>query len=70
MSAKGVPLLVSEYHILWEALAHYEARLEKLSEMSTDEDQQLRYDEKLQDMANLKQTVKTAAAQDWDLSLS
>lgn len=69
MSAKGIQPIVSEYHILWEALKHYEERLQKLSSMSTDEDQQLIYDEKLQDIDGLLKSVKIAAKRDYELKL-
>lgn len=69
MPAKGIQPIVSEYHILWEALKHYEARLEKLSSMSTDEDQQLKYDEKLQDIDGLLKSIKVAAENDYELRL-
>lgn len=69
MPAKGIHPIVSEYHILWEALKHYEERLEKLSSMSTDEDQQLKYDEKLQDIDGLRKSVKIAAMNDYELKL-
>lgn len=69
MSAKGIVPIVSEYHILWEALKHYEERLEKLSSMTTDEDQQLKYDEKLQDIEGLLSSVRIAAQSDYNLDL-
>lgn len=69
MSGKGLQLIVSEYNILWEALTHYEERLEKMSSMTTDEDQQLKYDEKLQDIESVKISLKTAAMKDFDLKL-
>ena len=69
MSAKGIQPIVSEYRILWEALKHYEERLEKLSSMSTDEDQQLKYDEKLQDIEGLLKSIKIAAENDYELRL-
>jgi len=69
MSAKGIVPIVSEYHILWEALKHYEERLEKLSSMTTDEDQQLKYDEKLQDLEGLLRSVKIGAQSDYNLEL-
>ena len=69
MSAKGIQPIVSEYHILWEALKHYEERLEKLSSMSTDEDQQLRYDEKLQDIEGLLKSLRISAMSDYQLIL-
>ena len=69
MSAKGIHPIVSEYNILWEALKHYEDRLEKLSSMETDEDKQLAYDEKLQDLEGLLNSIKAAAQEDYQLSL-
>ena len=69
MSGKGIAPIISEYRILWEALKHYEERLEKLSSMSTDEDQQLKYDEKLQDIEGLLRSVKLAAQSDYELDL-
>lgn len=69
MSGKGINPIVSEYNILWEALKHYEERLEKLSTMTTDEDQQLRYDEKLQDLEGLLASIKHAALSDYQLEL-
>lgn len=67
MSSKGFSPIISEYHILWEALKHYESRLEKLSSMETDEDKQLTYDEKLQDLDSVLNSIKAAAKSDFDL---
>lgn len=61
--------IVSEYLILWEALKHYEERLEKMSSMSTDEGQQLKYDEKLQDIEGILKSLKLAAMNDYELKL-
>jgi hypothetical protein len=69
MSAKGVQFIVSEYHILWEAVSNYETRLEKLSAMCTDDDQQLQYDEKLQDIEGVKKSLQIAAKADYALEL-
>ena len=69
MSAKGIHPIVSEYRLLWEALKHYEERLSKLSSMSTDEDQQLKYDEKLQDIEGMLRSIKIAAKNDYELNL-
>jgi hypothetical protein len=69
MPVKGIQPIVSEYHVLWEALKHYEERLEKLSSMSTDEDQQLKYDEKLQDIDSILKSIKNAAINDYELKL-
>ena len=55
--------------MLWEALKHYEERLSKLSSMSTDEDQQLKYDEKLQDIEGMLRSIKIAAKNDYELNL-
>ena len=70
MPVKGIRPIVSEYHLLWEALKHYEERLEKFSSMSTDEDQQLKYDEKLQDLEGILKSIKLAAMTDYGLDLS
>ncbi|MEX0730592.1 MAG: hypothetical protein WED00_09255 [Aquisalimonadaceae bacterium] len=69
MSAKGIHPSVSEYRLLWEALKHYEERLEKLSSMETDEDRQLAYDEKLQDLEGVLKSLKVAAKEDYQLDL-
>lgn len=69
MSAKGIHLIVSEYNLLWEALRHYEGRLEQLSAMETDEDKQLAYDEKLQDLEGLLNSIKASAQEDYQLNL-
>lgn len=69
MSVNGLRPIVSEYHILWEALKHYEGRLEKLSSMETDEDKQLAYDEKLQDLQGVINSVKIAAKNDYRVEL-
>ncbi|WP_308365718.1 MULTISPECIES: hypothetical protein [unclassified Microbulbifer] len=69
MPSKGFRPIVSEYHILWEALKHYENRLEKLSSMETDEDKQLSYDEKLQDLEGVLNSIKIAAKEDFQLDL-
>ena len=69
MSGKGIHPIVSEYNLLWEALRHYEERLEKMSSMSTDEDQQLKFDEKLQDLEGLLRSVQMAARSDYQLVL-
>ncbi|MEY4582964.1 MAG: hypothetical protein RL701_7667 [Pseudomonadota bacterium] len=69
MSDRGIRPIVSEYNLLWEALTHYAVRLEKLSSMSTDEDQQLKYDEKLQDLEGVLRAIKLAAKSDYELEL-
>ena len=70
MQDKGINPIVSEYNILWEALKHYEGRLEKMSSMTTNEDQELKYDEKLQDIDGLLNALKIADKNDYDLNLS
>lgn len=69
MPAKGIQPIVSEYHVLWDALKQYEEKLEKMSSMSTEEDQQLKYDEKLQDIDGLLKSIKVAAMNDYELKL-
>ncbi|MEN9865782.1 MAG: hypothetical protein RL748_1372 [Pseudomonadota bacterium] len=69
MSDNGIRPIVSEYNLLWEALKHYEQRLEKLSSMTIDEDQQLKYDEKIQDIEGILNSIKIAAKNDYQLEL-
>jgi CHASE3 domain sensor protein len=69
MQAKGMKFIVSEYRILYEALQSYEERLERLSSMTTDEDQELEYDEKLQDIESLIKALKISAKNDYALDL-
>lgn len=69
MPAKGMHPTVSEYNILWEALKFYEEKLEKMSSMSTDEDQQLEYDEKLQDIDGLLKSIQISVMNDYELKL-
>ena len=70
MQGKGLDLIVSEYNILWEALKHYEERLEKLSAMTTDEDQELVYHEKLQDIEGLLTSIQVSAKNDYNLKFA
>jgi hypothetical protein len=69
MPAKGIHPIVKEYHLLWEALRHYQERLEKLSSMSVNEDDQLKYDEKLQDIEFILKSIKMAAQNDYQMDL-
>jgi hypothetical protein len=69
MSDKGIRPIISEYHILWEALKSYEEKLDKMSSMTTDEDQELIYDEKLQDIEGVLNSLKYAAETDYGLKL-
>jgi 2-C-methyl-D-erythritol 4-phosphate cytidylyltransferase len=69
MPAKGMKLIVSEYNILHEALKCYEERLDKLSSMTTDEDQEAMYDEKLQDIEGIIKALKISAKNDFNLEL-
>jgi len=69
MSDKGIRPIVSEYHILWEALKSYEEKLEKMSELEADEDQELIYDEKLQDIEGVLNSIKISAKDDYGLEL-
>jgi hypothetical protein len=69
MRAGSIKLIVSEYNILWEALLHYEAHLEGLSSSSDDEDKQLVYDEKLQDIEGMKRAIASSAMADYQLEL-
>jgi hypothetical protein len=69
VSVNGVQAIVSEYHVLWEALRHCKERLEKMASTTTGEDQQLKYDEKVQDIDGLLASIKLAARNDYQLEL-
>lgn len=69
MLDKGIKPIVSEYHILWEALKNYEEKLDKMSSMTTDEDQELIYDEKLQDIEGILNSLQISAKNDFGLEL-
>ena len=69
MSGNGLHSTVSEYHILWEALINCESRLGKYSSMSTDDDKQLVYNEKLQDIEGIKNSLAIAEQRDFYLEL-
>lgn len=69
MRASSIKLIVSEYRVLWEALLHYEAHLEGLSAACEDEDKQLVYDEKLQDIEGMKRAIASSAMADYQLEL-
>ena len=69
MPAKGIQPIVSEYNVMWEALKHYKERLERMASMATDEDQQLKYDEKVQDIDGILSALRVAAKSDHDLEL-
>jgi len=62
-------LLVSEYNVLWEALAQYEKYLENMSLSASDENEELKYDEKLQDLLNTRKTIQQKALNEYSLEL-
>jgi hypothetical protein len=64
---EGVQPVASGYHVLWEALRHYKERLEKMASMTTDEDQQFKHDEKVQDIDGLLASIRLAAKDDYQL---
>jgi len=70
MQDKDLNLIVSEYNILWEALKHYRERLDKMSSMTTNEDQEISYDEKIQDIDGLLESIRISAKNKYDLDLS
>lgn len=70
MPNNGIKLIVSEYNILWEALSHYEKHLEQKSAAADNEDEELVFDEKLQDIEGIKNSIALAAKNDYSLDLS
>lgn len=62
-------ILVKEYNVIWEALNHYEKYLEQMSLSSTSEDEQLVFDEKLQDIDDARKTIRYGALNSFGLQL-
>ncbi len=61
--------LVSEYNTIWEALKQYEKYLENMSLSASSEDEELKYDEKLQDVINTRRSVQYSALNQYGLEL-
>lgn len=62
-------ILIKEYNIIWEALAHYEKFLEQMSLSASTEDEELGYDEKLQDIEGAKKTIQYGALNSYGVEL-
>lgn len=65
----GPTILVKEYNVLWQALNRYEKYLEQMSLSSASEDEQLRVDEKLQDIDDARKTIRYGALNSYGLEL-
>ena len=65
----AVKFIVSEYNIVWEALKHYEKRLQEISQNSDDEDEEIIADDKLSRLESMFKDLQDGARQDWDLEL-
>jgi len=61
--------IVSEYHLLWEALKLYERHLREASSEAEDEDQRILADEKLIKLEAMFKDVQAHARDDWGLNL-
>ncbi len=62
-------ILIKEYNIIWEALAHYEKYLEQMSLSSSSEDEDLIFDEKLQDIESARKTIQYGALNSYGVEL-
>lgn len=62
-------ILVKEYNIIWEALNQYEKYLEQMSLSASSEDEQLVFDEKLQDIDGVRKTIRYGALNSYGLEL-
>ena len=62
-------ILIKEYNIIWEALAHYEKYLEQMSLSSSSEDEELIFDEKLQDIESARKTIQYCALNSYGVEL-
>lgn len=65
----AVNFIVGEYHVLWEALKHYEQHLLEISEHAQNEEDQILADDKLLKLEGMFKDVRDAARQDWQLEL-
>lgn len=62
-------ILIKEYNIIWEALAHYEKYLEQMSLSASTEDEELSFDEKLQDIEVTRKTIQYGALNTYGIEL-
>ncbi|GAB2196848.1 hypothetical protein [Sessilibacter sp. MAH4] len=62
-------ILVKEYHLIWESLLHYEKYLEQMSLSAPSEDEELKWDDKLQDLEGAKRTIQYGALNSYGLKL-
>ena len=62
-------ILVNEYNLIWESLNHYEKYIENMALSASSEDEELKYDEKLQDLINTKKTIQYGALNSYGLEL-
>lgn len=62
-------MLIKEYNIIWEALNHYEKYLEQMSLSASSEDEELLFDEKLQDIENTRKTIQYGALNSYGIEL-
>lgn len=62
-------ILIKEYNIIWEALGHYEKYLEQMSLSASSEDEELSFDEKLQDIENTRKTIQYGALNSYGVEL-
>jgi hypothetical protein len=62
-------ILIKEYNIIWEALSHYEKYLEQMSLSASSEDEELSFDEKLQDIENTRKTIQYGALNSYGVEL-
>ena len=62
-------ILIKEYNIIWEALAHYEKYLAQMSLSSSSEDEELIFDEKLQDIESARKTIQYGALNSYGVEL-
>lgn len=62
-------ILIKEYNIIWEALGHYEKYLEQMSLSASSEDEELVFDEKLQDIESARKTIQYGALNSYGVEL-
>lgn len=65
----AIKFVIGEYRVLWEALTRYQSDLERLAVETSDEDDRLLVDDKLQKIDDMLRMISGAAKQDWDIEL-
>ena len=62
-------ILANEYHVIWEALSHYQSHLENKALSAMSDKDKRKYDERLQDIFDTKKTIQHSARDTYGFEL-